>query len=130
MEILEQHLNIENDNLMQANYIIFNLEKTLEKNDYGFILTKIKLKNNNVYCIIIESNSRDKIDTIKSYLPDDNKMDFDLFQEYFINGMDKYLSFNNEAYFRVINLNDDNESKYVFTDYRDAIGYLESIDLS
>jgi hypothetical protein len=55
-------------------------------------------------------------------------MDEHLLEEYFINGMDKYLTFHSEAYFRVINENDPTETKYVFNNYYDALGYLESID--
>jgi hypothetical protein len=128
MEILEQHIKIENDNLAEANYLIFNLKNNLPRNNYGIILTKIKLNNNKVYSIVIESNSRDNIDTIKSQIHSDENMDKDLLEEYFINGMDKYLTFNSEAYFRTINENDLAETKYVFSNYYDALGYLKSID--
>jgi len=42
--------------------------------------------------------------------------------------MDNYLTFNNEAYYRTINENDHSETKYVFNNYYDALGYLESMD--
>jgi len=128
MEILEQHIKIENDNLAEANYLIFNLKNNLPRNNYGIILTKIKLNNNKVYSIVIESNSRDNIDTIKSQIHSDENMDKDLLEEYFINGMYKYLTFNSEAYFRTINENDLAETKYVFSNYYDVLGYLKSID--
>ncbi len=128
MEILDQNLEIENNNLAEANYLIFNLKNNLPKNEYGIILTRVKLKNNKVYSIVIESNSRDNIDTVKSQIHSNEKMDSDLLAEYFINGMDKYLTFNNEAYYRTINENDHSETKYVFSNYYDALGYLESMD--
>jgi len=128
MEILEQHIKIENDNLSNANYLIFNLKNNLPRNNYGIILTKIKLNNNKVYSIVIESNHIDKIDTIKSIIHSSESVDNYLLEEYFINGMDKYLNFNSEAYFRAINENDLAETKYVFSNYYDALGYLESMD--
>jgi len=74
MEILDQNLEIENNNLAEANYLIFNLKNNLPKNEYGIILTRVKLKNNKVYSIVIESNSRDNIDTVKSQIHSNEKM--------------------------------------------------------
>lgn len=128
MEILENHFQLEDSNLTQANYIFFNLKKNLPLNEYGIVLLKFRLKNGNEYCLVIESNNSDKIDYIKSYILEDEKMDLDLFKEYFLNKNEKLLKIKNEAYFRVINLDNKEETKYVFSDYNDAIDYLEMLD--
>lgn len=131
MELLQSNYEIEHSNLTDANYIYLNLDgklNKLPKNDYGIILSKVKLKNDDVYEIVINSNTKDM--TVKSYIDEDEKLDSHSIKEYFVNQNNNFLKFINEAYFMVINLNDKTKTRYVFSDYRDAIGYLESIDLS
>lgn len=133
MELLEINYEIEHGRsyLTDANYIYLNLDgrlNKLPKNDYGIILSKVKLKNDDVYEVVINSNSKDII--VKSYIDEGEKLDSHSIKEYFINENNKFLKFSSEAYCMVISLKDKTKTKYVFSDYRDAIGYLESIDLS
>ena len=133
MELLEINYEIEHGRsyLTDANYIYLNLDgrlNKLPKNDYGIILSKVKLKNDDVYEVVINSNSKDI--TVKSYIDEGEKLDSHSIKEYFINENNKFLKFSSEAYCMVISLKDKTKTKYVFSDYRDALNYLESIDLS
>lgn len=130
MEFIENNFEIEHINLTDANYINLNINdrlKGIRRNQYGLVLSKIKLKNNDVYEIVLNSNSNDRA-TVRSYVDGDEKLDSYSIQEYFINGKNNYLEFSNESYCMVINSNEPMKNKYVFSDYRDAIGYLESLE--
>lgn len=127
MEIVEKNFELEHEKLTHANYIFYNLKKDTPQSKYGFVLEKIKLKNGQTYGLILESNSYEK-DRITNYYFPDEETDGDTIREFFINGNEKFLKFKNEAYFRVININDDSLTKYVFSDYNDAKEYIKTLD--
>lgn len=127
MEIIEKYFELEDKNLTHANYIFFNLDKHLPKNKYGSLLEKIKLKNGKSYILVIESNTSEKEKVINYYSPE-SECDLDTIREFFINGNQRFLKFKNEAYFRVINLEDDSLTKYFFSDYNDAKEYIKNLD--
>lgn len=127
MEILEQRIEIEDKKLANANYIFLaNENKSFPKNDYGLIVTEVK-SNNKKYNIVFQCYGKLSLDSVRSEIEEGH---FDLYQlkEYFLNGMNKYLKFNTEGYFRIINEEDPNEIKMVFTDYLECIEYLESVE--
>lgn len=127
MEILEQRIEIEDKKLANANYIFLtNEDKSFPKNDYGLIVTEVK-SNNKKYNIVFQCYGKLSLESVRSEIEEGH---FDLYQlkEYFLNGMNKYLKFNTEGYFRIINEEDPNEIKMVFTDYLECLEYLESFD--
>lgn len=133
MEIIKQNIEIEDCNLTKANYIYYNLDIKKDKTEFGYLMSEIRLKNGNSYCIVIESNSNDKKAHTKNYTnfefdKIDETMDWELIKEFFLNKNDNYLKFKNEAYFMVINKDNKDETKFVFTDYNDVIEYLEMIE--
>ena len=71
------------------------------------------------------------MEEIRNYISQNDKevVSKHLLDEYFINGMEKFLKFNSEAYFRIIDNEKNEEVKMIFTDYYEVIDYLESIDL-
>lgn len=127
MEILEERIKIEDKRLAHANYIFLtNEDKSFPKNDYGLIVTEVK-SNNKKYNIVFQCYGKLSLDSVRSEIEEGH---FDLYQlkEYFLNGMNKYLKFNTEGYFRIINEEDPNEIKMVFTDYLECLEYLESVE--
>ena len=127
MEILEERIKIEDKRLAHANYIyLANEDKSFPSNDYGLIVTEVK-SNNKKYNIVFQCYGKLSLDSVRSEIEEGH---FDLYQlkEYFLNGMNKYLKFNTEGYFRIINEQDPNEIKMVFTDYLECLEYLESVE--
>lgn len=127
MEIIEQRIEIEDKKLANANYIFLaNENKSFPKNDYGLIVTEVK-SNNKKYNIVFQCYGKLSLESVKSEIED---VHFDLYQlkEYFLNGMNKYLKFNTEGYFRIINEEDPDEIKMIFTDYLECLEYLESVE--
>lgn len=128
MEIIEQNFKEENESLAEANFVYLTMSLKAKRNIYGYELLKVKLQNGNDYCIVVESNSTDKSNRVTNYFFTNEEVNFDTIKEFFINKNGKYLKFKNEAYFRVINLNNDQETKYVFTNYNDSFEFLEILD--
>jgi hypothetical protein len=135
MEITNQLLDLEYKNLGKANYIytiLYNAKgRTSLKWDEGLIFSNIKLKNNKEYSVYIMSNSiAFSYEEIGVHIAVDKNMDMmkSTLDEYYINGNEKFLRFNNEAYFRIIENKEGEEVKMVFTDYNDVIEYLRSIE--
>jgi hypothetical protein len=127
MEILEENIKIENKKLAHANYIyLANEDKTFPKNDYGLVITEVR-SNNKKYNIVFQCYGKLSLESVKSEIEDGH---FDLYQlkEYFLNGMSRYLKFNTEAYFRIINEENPEEIKMIFTDYLECLEYLESVE--
>lgn len=127
MEILEQRIEIENKNLAHANYVyLANEDKSFPKNDYGLVITEVR-SNNKKYNIVFQCYGKLSLESVKSEIEDGH---FDLYQlkEYFHNGMSRYLKFNTEGYFRIINEEDPDEIKMIFTDYLECLEYLESVE--
>jgi hypothetical protein len=135
MEITNQLLDLEYKNLGKANYIytiLYNAKgRTSLKWDEGLIFSNIKLKNNKEYSVYIMSNSSAfSYEEIGVHIAVDKNMDMmkSTLDEYYINGNEKFLRFNNEAYFRIIENKEGEEVKMVFTDYNDVIEYLRFIE--
>ena len=130
MEILEENIKIENKKLAHANYIYlenFNENVVLPKNEYGFIVSRIKKGDKN-YIINIQCNGKLNLESTRNIIEKKNHVDLYEIQEYFLNGMSRYLEFNTEAYFRIINEENPEEIKMIFTDYLECLEYLESVE--
>jgi hypothetical protein len=131
MEILEQKLEIDHENLANANFLIIEiLRNGYTGNRWGYPISRVKLKNGNVYIIALISNEGQTIlNELVNFTDEVGKvMDYDLLREYFLNGMNRYLKFSSEAYIRIINEKDPEEIKIIFTDYYEALEYLESLE--
>jgi len=138
MEIIEQRIKIDNQNFAKANYIytVYDMGIDRGKNiihtEEGLYIAKVKLKNDKEYSIYLTSNSNPtSLEEIRNNISQNDKevVSKHLLDEYFINGMEKFLKFNSEAYFRIIDNEKNEEVKMIFTDYYEVIDYLESIDL-
>jgi hypothetical protein len=132
MEILEENIKIENKKLAHANFIYlenFNEGVALPKNEneYGFIISRIKKGDKN-YIINIQCNEKLSLESTRNIIEKKNHVDLYEIQEYFLNGMSRYLKFNTEAYFRIINEENPEEIKMIFTDYLECLEYLESVE--
>jgi hypothetical protein len=130
MEILEENIKIENKKLAHANFIYlenFNEGVVLPKNEYGFIVSRIKKGDKN-YIINIQCNGKLNLESTRNIIEKKNHVDLYEIQEYFLNGMSRYLEFNTEAYFRIINKENPEEIKMIFTDYLECLEYLESVE--
>ena len=131
MEILEQKINIEHDNLAHANYIYTMIPDYKEPiTEDGYYISKVKLKNGKVYDIYIMSNSKSTplSDLSSEIEPRIGGMDKYTLKEYFINGNGKQLIFASQAYFRIVNKEEPEEIKIIFTDYLECLEYLESVE--
>ena len=120
----------ENKKLAHANYIYlenFNENVVLPKNEYGFIVSRIKKGDKN-YIINIQCNGKLNLESTRNIIEKKNHVDLYEIQEYFLNGMSRYLEFNTEAYFRIINEENPEEIKMIFTDYLECLEYLESVE--
>ena len=132
MEILEENIKIENKKLAHANFIYlenFNEGVALPKNEneYGFIVSRIKKGDKN-YIINIQCNEKLSLESTRNIIEKKNHVDLYKIQEYFLNGMSRYLEFNTEAYFRIINEENPEEIKMIFTDYLECLEYLELVE--
>jgi hypothetical protein len=130
MEILEENIKIENKKLAHANFIYlenFNENVVLPKNEYGFIVSRIKKGDKN-YIINIQCNGKLSLESTRNIIEKKNHVDLYEIQEYFLNGMSRYLEFNTEAYFRIINEENPEEIKMIFTDYLECLEYLELVE--
>jgi hypothetical protein len=130
MEILEENIKIENKKLAHANFIYlenFNKGVALPKNEYGFIVSRIKKGDKN-YIINIQCNEELSLESTRNIIEKKNHVDLYEIQEYFLNGMSRYLEFNTEAYFRIINEENPEEIKMIFTDYLECLEYLELVE--
>lgn len=130
MEILEENIIIENKKLAHANYIYlesFSDNVILPKNEYGFIVSRIKKGNKN-YIINIQCSGKLNLESTINIIEKRSHVDLYQLKEYFLNGMSKYLEFNTEAYFRIINEENPGEIKMIFTDYLECLEYLESVE--
>jgi len=131
MEILEENIKIENKKLAHANFIYLENFKegvALPKNEYGFIVSRIKKGDKN-YIINIQCNfEKLSLESTRNIIEKKNHVDLYKIQEYFLNGMSRYLEFNTEAYFRIINEENPEEIKMIFTDYLECLEYLELVE--
>ena len=131
MEVISQIINPSDDKVKHANYIYTVISKlNSEYSPDGFLVSRFKLKNNNHYNIFVVSNSKPtSINTIVNLT--NNKfelIDDEMFEEFFLNGMDCYLRFDSEAYFRIVCEENPEEVKFIFTDYSEAFEYLQLIE--
>ena len=131
MEIIEQNIKIEHENLTRANYIFFkNFMNPLPKryqNQFGYILAKVKVKEK-LYSIVINADCgfEFNINSNRHIIKGDD-LKFEL-PEIYINGLDKFLIYDQEANIRIINEEDPDEIVFVFTDYAEALEYLKTLD--
>lgn len=130
--LVNENLKLEDKNLYKANFLFIEAEKRqLMENKYGFIISTFKNYHGDYYFIVVQSS-------VLGFRPTDvwNKvndsdgveMDYETIKEYFINGIEGYLRFENEAYIRIIYEKDPDRIKYVFTDYYEALDYMLQIE--
>lgn len=133
MEILEQNFNYEDQKFTKANYVYYSPKFNLTKNEFGYLVTSVKLNNGENYWIVLESSSYDRkyyIETVykKELQIMQDKKDVDFLEFLYEENKADLVKFKDEAYFMVVNTNDPGKTKYVFTDYLDAINFLKRID--
>ena len=86
MVILEENIKIENKKLAHANFIYlenFSKDVVLPKNEYGFIVSRIKKGNKN-YIINIQCNGKLNLESTRNIIEKKNHVDLYEIQEYFL----------------------------------------------
>ncbi|MEY4571011.1 MAG: hypothetical protein RLZ10_204 [Bacteroidota bacterium] len=131
MKNISQILDTRNKESIHANYvytIINKFDSKFTKN--GFLISEFLLKDGRHYSVYLMSNlSPTKISSIVNLTSSEfNSMDEDLLEEFHLNGMDNYLKFDSEAYFHIICEEEPEEVKFIFTDYLEAVEYLELLE--
>lgn len=131
MEIIEQNIEIKHKNLTKANYLyVSNFMKSNKKaknTQYGYQLAKVKSREKN-YLIVIDASDTFEFEISENrhlLKYDDLQYEFD---EIYINGLDKFLIYAQEANIRIINEDDPDEIVFLFDDYSEALEYLKILD--
>lgn len=133
---LSQLKDMEEKNMVKANHVYTFIEKIdAQYSSDGFHVASFKLADNRKYDIYVISNVRPtKVNMIGNWIkngpnPPVPMDEYDL-NEYFFNDLDWQLKFDSEAYFRIVNQKNPDEVKFIFTDYNEAVEYLELIEKS
>lgn len=136
MKLTQQNFVLEHDNLAHADYIYLNLIlnlknriiKNIDKNQYGIILSQFKNNKGDKIELVINANKGFDLKEIDSFLLDkESAKDPEVVKEYFINGTANFLNFSDHAYIKVIKNNDPWAAPMVFTNYLEAVEYLDQI---
>lgn len=131
MRTISQLKEIKNKPMTHANHVYTLADKLKVKyTSDGFLVGSFKLKNNKNYNIHVISNKRPTNINLVRNLTKTNFEPIDEFMldEFFINGMNDYLRFDSEAYFRIVCEEESEEVKFIFTDYNEAVEYLGLIE--
>lgn len=137
MELIKQNLELEHDNLAHADYIFLSLMlklknrqiKNVNYTKHGIVLSEFKTKKGDKIELIINAAKGGEMSEIHSFLIDkESEKDPEVIKEFFINNTSDFIRFSDHAYLKFIKNEDPFEMDLVFTNYLEAVEYLQQLE--